>query len=627
MADPSLAYDPSQGGGVQSLLGPALYQAAQNIAAQQAAAPPSAPAYALPPGMPEPREALIPGLLDHLLLNGAVDKIRHEQWQAQMANQARAYSIANMNQYLHWLSPADQGPFILAPDKFIQMQIDAGKPMDLAPKHTAINVLGPNGQRTTVTAPDFGITDAGDAYTQGPGGIVLTGQVPTSVTEDASGNLTDKRGNRVGTVPVLKGLDQFWTGGASGPGVVQGAQSVANPQPQMMQPGASGPGVVQGAQSVANPQPQMMQPGVSGRLARSERNNNHGLVTGTGWLGQIGTDPDGFAIFDTMAHGDRAMDLNLQAYGAKHGINTVEALVDRWANTSSPQDRAAYAMRIRNALGIQPGGHIDLGNAGTRAKIEPVIANVEAGHNVTFQPYSVASQVASNAPFDPNNPGASDNRPRPGTIIPGAQGPMRIGPNGLPEPVPNTPGWKDLNEQAAQWRSGDEVGAYTSANKALSALYYLSTGDRTGIAPEHMAQLDAFLKGISSKDQAIRQGAINGMLNELGLQGEIKSEFLKAANQGFLPQDVIRNMYRVTWENANQARQQAIQRAQGITDTARRYNYDPRDFNMTLAPMAKIPKIAQDNVPPPAQRVVGQSYWTPTGRYVWTGKPGTPWRR
>ncbi len=121
------------------------------------------------------------------------------------------------------------------------------------------------------------------------------------------------------------------------------------------------------------------------RSPRGERNNNPGnLVKGSSpWDGEVSGADARFATFATPEHGIRALGKNLLAYQDKHGINTVEGIVSRWA-PASENDTRAYIAAVAGAVGVAPDAKIDLHDAKTLAGITKAIIRFENGR----QPYT-----------------------------------------------------------------------------------------------------------------------------------------------------------------------------------------------------------------------------------------------
>lgn len=67
------------------------------------------------------------------------------------------------------------------------------------------------------------------------------------------------------------------------------------------------------------------------------------------WEGQVGRDKYGHAVFETWEHGIRAASLVLRSYAVTHGIDTVEGIINRFAEGN----REAYVAFLCNRLDVQ----------------------------------------------------------------------------------------------------------------------------------------------------------------------------------------------------------------------------------------------------------------------------------
>ncbi len=93
--------------------------------------------------------------------------------------------------------------------------------------------------------------------------------------------------------------------------------------------------------------------GSPGSLPRGIRNNNPGNIRYGKFArahGATGADAGGFAIFPTMAAGERAMADLLQVYRSQ-GRDTIAAIVSKWA-PNSENDTAAYIASVSKQTGI-----------------------------------------------------------------------------------------------------------------------------------------------------------------------------------------------------------------------------------------------------------------------------------
>jgi len=90
-----------------------------------------------------------------------------------------------------------------------------------------------------------------------------------------------------------------------------------------------------------------------GRAPRGIRNNNPGNIRhGADWKG-LAEDQldDDFCTFVDPQHGVRAMGRTLLTYERKHGINTVEGIVNRWAPPVE-NDTDSYVEHVAQRVGV-----------------------------------------------------------------------------------------------------------------------------------------------------------------------------------------------------------------------------------------------------------------------------------
>jgi hypothetical protein len=142
---------------------------------------------------------------------------------------------------------------------------------------------------------------------------------------------------------------------------------------------------------------------------RGIRNNNPGnIMRGSGnWQGEVqGNDPR-YSSFGTPEAGIRAMGKILINYQDKHGINTVEGVISRWA-PATENNTAAYVATVAKEMGVKPDAALDLHDQATLGKLTRAIIRVENGK----QPYTddqIALGLAAatgDAPLPPAAAGA-----------------------------------------------------------------------------------------------------------------------------------------------------------------------------------------------------------------------------
>lgn len=160
-----------------------------------------------------------------------------------------------------------------------------------------------------------------------------------------------------------------------------------------------------GGVGVVSLNPTATSPG--GTLPRGIRNNNPGNITkgSTPWEGEVmGNDPR-YASFNTPEGGIRAMGKTLLTYQDKHGLNTVEGIIARWA-PATENDTAAYSATVAKALGVKVDAQIDLHDAATLNKITRAMIQVENGpgaSRITDQQLALGlAAAAGGAPLKPS---------------------------------------------------------------------------------------------------------------------------------------------------------------------------------------------------------------------------------
>ncbi len=143
---------------------------------------------------------------------------------------------------------------------------------------------------------------------------------------------------------------------------------------------------------------------------RGVRNNNPGNIMkgDKGWQGEVqGNDPR-YATFATPEAGIRAMGKTLLTYQEKHGLNSVEAIIARWA-PATENNTAAYVATVAKAAGVKPDAPLNLRDPAVLTAVTRAMIQVENGK----QPYSDA-QIATGlgaalgtAPLPAGTPGAT----------------------------------------------------------------------------------------------------------------------------------------------------------------------------------------------------------------------------
>ena len=118
---------------------------------------------------------------------------------------------------------------------------------------------------------------------------------------------------------------------------------------------------------------------------RGVRNNNPGNIRQSSkpWQGEVKGTDTAYATFETPEAGIRAMAKNLLTYQDTHGLNTVSAIVSRWA-PATENDTASYIATVAKAVGVKPDAQLNLNDPDTMSKIVKAMIRVENGK----QPYT-----------------------------------------------------------------------------------------------------------------------------------------------------------------------------------------------------------------------------------------------
>ena len=114
-------------------------------------------------------------------------------------------------------------------------------------------------------------------------------------------------------------------------------------------------------------------------MPRGIRNNNPGNLTGDdAWQGKVGKDEAGYIKFDNPEDGLRALNVNLVNQQDKHGLNTVDGIISKFAPPDT-NDTASYVADVSQKLGVKPDDTIDLHDPVTLHKMSDAIVRHENG--------------------------------------------------------------------------------------------------------------------------------------------------------------------------------------------------------------------------------------------------------
>lgn len=125
----------------------------------------------------------------------------------------------------------------------------------------------------------------------------------------------------------------------------------------------------------------MKNPTLDAFFPRGIRNFNPGNIENGPFArsqpGYVGSDGR-FAQFDTMDHGIDAQSALLHSYGNK-GLNTLNAIINRYAPSSDNNNTNAYASFVSKKMGVDPNQPLDMNDPNVRRNIAMAMGRFENG--------------------------------------------------------------------------------------------------------------------------------------------------------------------------------------------------------------------------------------------------------
>lgn len=118
-------------------------------------------------------------------------------------------------------------------------------------------------------------------------------------------------------------------------------------------------------------------------IPRGIRNNNPlNIRRGTNWLGlsKNQTDPS-FCQFDSMTYGLRAGLIIIRTYMQRYKLNSIHAIVSRWAPPSE-NDTNAYVKSVSSMMKIHALQTFDFGDRGRIVALVSAMCKVETGLSI-----------------------------------------------------------------------------------------------------------------------------------------------------------------------------------------------------------------------------------------------------
>lgn len=116
------------------------------------------------------------------------------------------------------------------------------------------------------------------------------------------------------------------------------------------------------------------------KTSRGLRNNNPGNIrlSSTRYLGEVDSTDSAFKQFKSMAHGYRAMFVLLYTYQKKHHLNTIAAMISRYA-PAVENHTEAYINAVSEWSGVPATCRITTTNGDIMVPIVAAMSRVENG--------------------------------------------------------------------------------------------------------------------------------------------------------------------------------------------------------------------------------------------------------
>ena len=224
-------------------------------------------------------------------------------------------------------------------------------------------------------------------------------------------------------------------------------------------------------------------------LPRGLRNNNPGniVLSDIPWMGKIAGDDERFETFQTPEHGIRALSLNLLNYARKHGLETLQDIIPRWA-PASENNTVAYINSVAQKLSVDPTQPLNLEDPGILAKLSSAIVTHENGQNpYDLNQYLSAAQSATGqkalAPTVTENPKQPVAAPE---LVPMQEAPRLAKLTGMTEEqIAALP----INTQFAEPEAAPQP---TNESRLVKYAQYLMQNQDKADSPEFLAVAQAY---------------------------------------------------------------------------------------------------------------------------------------
>lgn len=128
---------------------------------------------------------------------------------------------------------------------------------------------------------------------------------------------------------------------------------------------------------------------------RGIRNNNPlNIRIGNKWFGEVDNPTDKeFEQFTSMVYGLRAAFILLRRYIKRYGLNTITAIVSRWA-PSSENDTWAYIKVVATEMQFSVLDPISFEDKNTMCRLVSAMAYVECGQHVPYDVIAAGYNLA-----------------------------------------------------------------------------------------------------------------------------------------------------------------------------------------------------------------------------------------
>lgn len=126
------------------------------------------------------------------------------------------------------------------------------------------------------------------------------------------------------------------------------------------------------------------------KLPRGIRSNNPGNIRNSDsvdWRGEVAShekDDRAFEEFKTMPHGVRAMMKLLQNYQKKYGLNSIDAIIERYA-PHFENNTSGYVRRVASEMQIPSTAPLDLQDKATMCALVDAMILVENGQRISAE--------------------------------------------------------------------------------------------------------------------------------------------------------------------------------------------------------------------------------------------------